>query len=159
MSSSASKSGEPLTLGEIRESRGGFAATFDDADRAKFGVEADTRDCGVRAIAIVTGRDYPDVRDSITADLKRRRIRKDDESVDSALRADTVLNALGSGWEYCEESHTFHAEILRKARTRTLIVFIDDHFSAVVDGTIRDTRDHSGSEVSVQGYFRRANAS
>lgn len=157
MSSVESKSGTVLAPGKIHESAGGFPAEFDDAGRAEHGIAADTRDCGVRAVAIVTGRDYVAVRDGIIADLAKRGI--DDEGVDSALRADTVLNALGSGWEYREEPRTFHVSILREAGARTLIVFIDDHFSAIVDGTIRDTRDHSGEDVPVQGYFRQVSAS
>jgi hypothetical protein len=157
VSDDALKTGEALVPGESRQAKGGFPITYDDAGRARYS-SPDTRDCGIRAVAIVTGREYPEVRDAIITDLATRKV--DDESVEEALRAKTVLNALGPDWKYRRDlagERRFHRSTLPPHRT--MIVFIDDHFSSIVDGHIRDTGDHSGTNVNIHGYFYRPRAS
>lgn len=153
----ASKSGTRLIPGESRQAKGGFRIEYADGGRVGPDVTTKTRDCGARAVAIVTGRGYVDVCEEITADLARRKI--GDESVKEGLRANTVLAALGPGWKYRRDNaqvRRFH--VAKLPAHRDMIIFIDDHFSAILDREIRDTGDHSGPDVHIHGYFYRAAA-
>lgn len=148
----AAKGGVPLNLGEARQAIGGFPIRFADGGRAEHGVSAQTRDCGVRAIAIVTGRPYGDVEAQVEQYLAAEMI--EDEAVDRALSVNTLLAILGHReWTYCDDDGRSFQLGGGLPEGKTLIVHIDDHFCAMVDGEIRDTRDHTGSDVPVEGYF------
>jgi hypothetical protein len=128
-------------------------------------------DCVVRAIAIATSKPYREVREELVkralAHAKQqshggytaRRIRR--SGGEKGWNAEEVwvpyLESLG--WQYIdtdERKVRLRADELPKGR---LIVSINCHLVAVIDGVIHDTYDSGGAgRVSVHGYHIKSSA-
>jgi hypothetical protein len=141
----------------------GFRFCYDDGGRQKYGVEHQTGDCGVRAVAIATGRDYEVVRTGFQELLASRRgqTAKKPESVKTGLKRTTVGKYLGSDWEYI--SHYRMSPMPRFVASQvptegTVILVLRNHFCPVIDGEIHDLFDPSGSRAIVYGLFKRASS-
>lgn len=136
------------------------ALTFktDDGGRAAAGCKGKARDCGVRALAIVTGRPYREIYDLVNEAAKTER-RKRKSGAETGIHKPTmrkVAEALGLKWvptmqigEGCRQ----HLDAsLPPGR---LVAKVSRHYVAVIDGCIHDTHnpDRDGTRC-VYGYYK-----
>lgn len=133
----------------------------DDGGRAMAGFRGSAGDCGVRAAAIATGIPYRDVYDRINqlALAERPRGRKKRSSARDGVWPRTLgrfLEAEGFIWVptmFIGSGCTVHlnAEELPPGR---LVARVSKHFTAVIDGVVRDTHDCSRDGARcVYGYW------
>lgn len=117
---------------------------LDDGGRADAGFKGDAGDCGVRAIAIVTGEAYGDVYRELRRDAKEWPGRGKGAQ---AIRATSPRTGI-----YREQMHKFmSARGWKKVSGRmrlddpnlpkTAVLSVRKHFVAIVDGVIHDTFD------------------
>lgn len=139
----------------------------DDGGRAAAGYTGDTGDCVTRAIAIATGRPYPEVYDAINELAKAERpgargakYRGKRSSARTGVFKGTQRKYLDSiGWEWVPTMQVgsgckvhLRADELPMGR---LIVAVSRHLVAVLDGVIHDNHDCSrGGTRCVYGYWR-----
>ena len=121
--------------------------TFDDGGRAAAGYRGKTGDCVCRAIVIATGKPYQEVFDAI------KEIRK------SSARAGAYKDYIAElGYEWVPTMQIgsgcrVHARAHELPGGR-LILRLSRHFTAMIDGVIRDTYDPSrGGTRCVYGYW------
>ncbi len=146
---------------------------FDDGGRKEAGYKGDAGDCVTRAIAIATGKSYPEVynslfdlmhnyvsnhNDKIARQIKRGKGRRGTtprNGVPKPIYTD-YLNSIG--WQFTPTMQigsgcTVH---LRKDElpTGNLIVRVSKHYTAVIDGILNDTYDCSrNGKRCVYGYW------
>lgn len=130
---------------------------FDDGGREAAGFKGRTGDCGVRAIAIATGRDYRGVYEQAHAALVAApvKVRGRSTSPRDGLPTKIMREMLaGFGWVWQPTMHIgggcqvhLLAEELPAGR---LIVRLSRHYAAVVDGVVRDTYDPN---VRIAGFW------
>ena len=137
--------------------------TYDDGGRAAAGYRGSAGDCATRAIATATGRPYQEVYDALNALSKQHERRgKRKRGVSNArtgVYRTTVQRYLESiGWTWTPtmaigsgcKVHLRDGEL----PAGRLVVAVSKHYTAVVDGAIRDTHDPSrGGMRCVYGYF------
>jgi hypothetical protein len=138
---------------------------FDDGGRAAAGYKGSASgDCAVRAIAIAMQRPYADVYAEL-ADVsryerpsKRRRGHSHPRTGMHRVTIRDYLETNGWTWTPTMKIGTGCRVHLRKHELPTgrLVVAVSRHYTAVVDGVIRDSFDPSrGGTRCVYGYFRR----
>ena len=135
---------------------------FNDGGRKEAGFKGDTGDCVCRAIAIVTGKSYKEVYDTLnvlakTERIEIRKIRKSNSRTGTYRTTyDKYLKSLGYEWiptmgigtgckiHLCENE-------LPKGK---VIVRVSRHMVAVIDGVVNDTHDCSREgKRCVYGYY------
>lgn len=117
----------------------------DDGGRAAAGFKGHCGDCVTRSIAIVTGRPYQEVYDALKVLAKGERPRRGKRSsIRDGVRRNTVRRYLQSlGYRFTPTMgigtgcrvHLHDGEL----PSGRLIVSLSGHFTAVIDGVIRDT--------------------
>jgi hypothetical protein len=139
----------------------------DDGGREAAGYGGATGDCVARAIAIATRKPYAEVFEALKArhvgfvkrnpDSYEARVRRGTKPIDNGCIERVYAPYLKSlGWNYTRirERVYLRAGALPNGR---LIIDLDRHFVALVDGTIRDTFDSGGAgKRPVKGYWRAA---
>jgi hypothetical protein len=148
---------------------------FDDGGRKKAGYQGFTGDCGVRAVAIATGRPYQEIYDEVVALGKKERTRyRKYTNPKTGFRARAAMDKShprtgiyhttmrrwleGMGWIWCPTMGigtgcTIH---LRDGELPTgrLIVSLSKHYAAVINGVIHDIGDPSRDGTRcVYGYW------
>jgi len=124
----------------------------DDGGRAAAGFKGDTGDCVVRAVAIATGRPYPDVYRELSELQRRQRRGKRPLKGASSVRNGTYTKRkwfrdymAGLGWRFVPTMgigtgctvHLVDGEL----PMGRLIVSLSKHYAAVLDGVVHDTYD------------------
>jgi hypothetical protein len=133
----------------------------DDGGRAAAGYKGEAGDCGVRAIAIVTGRAYAEVYAQVN-DICSKRVKtakRANEGARTGLWPDTITAALGPEWEWVPTmsigsgcSVHLRASELPNGR---IIARVSKHYVAVIDGVIHDTHNAArNGKRCVYGYWR-----
>ena len=137
---------------------------FNDGGRAKAGYKGTTSDCVVRAIAIVTGKEYQEVYDDINVLGKAERVTKRKRHRSTARMGvyrktyEKYLKSLGWKWTptmLIGQGCKVHVreEELPKGK---VIVRVSKHLAAVVDGVLHDVNDCSREgNRCVYGYYSR----
>jgi hypothetical protein len=146
----------------------------DDGGRAAAGYKGDTGDCVVRSVAIATGRPYQEVYDALSEGVRTQRTTKRSRAKSSARDGVRVQRKwfkdymTGLGWEFVPtmtigsgcQVHLVKGEL----PMGRLVVSVSKHYTAVVDGVVRDTHnpqrrvfwaDGRISERCVYGYWRK----
>lgn len=117
---------------------------FDDGGRKEAGFKGNTEDCSTRAIAIATGLSYREVYDELNLLAKKERPRKRKRSsARTGVWPKTVKKYMASiGWEwvaYTKIGVGCTAHLVAEELPRgSLIARVSKHYTAVVNGTIRD---------------------
>ena len=138
--------------------------TYNDGGRAEAGYKGKTGDCGVRAIAIATGKPYQDVYDMVKAFGGAERPRRDGKR-NSHPRTGVWMPTMKAimehlGWQW---TPTMSIGSGCKVHVRPdelpsgrLILRLTRHYAAFIDGELHDTHDSSrdGSRC-VYGYWSR----
>ena len=143
--------------------------TYDDGGREAAGFRGHSvGDCVVRSVAIVTGRSYKRVHAAMTKIVRGglhrdhwgRKPSVNDGVPTSSLAFRTYMEK--AGYRYVVTSDQKLLLGIHKLPRGRLIVSLRRHYTAVVNGAIRDTYDprfnHSGEQVEarVLGYWIKA---
>lgn len=134
---------------------------YDDGGREAAGFKGDTRDCGTRALAIVTGMGYREAYDAINAQAKAERTRKGKKPSNARTGVwrwtlQAILEPLGYEWVPTMAIGSGTTVHLRpdELPAGRLIVACSRHFTTVIDGVVHDTYDPSrGGTRAVYGYW------
>lgn len=137
---------------------------FDDGGRAAAGFQGRAGDCVARAVAIASGRPYAEVYAAIAAIEGTRRTRGVKRAASARngvnVRRDAFKRYMrGLGFEWVATMgigtgcrvHLDDAEL----PAGRLVVSVSKHYTAVIDGCIRDTHDPSrrGTTIYPPGYL------
>jgi hypothetical protein len=143
---------------------GGLPWVWDDGGRAAAGRAGPARDCVARAAAIVTGRPYLEVCAEINALGQAERASKNRRHKSGArtgVHKPTTRRYMTSlGWTWTPamaigQGCTVHLAPGELPAGR-LMVSVSKHWTAVIDGVIRDTYDPGrGGRRCVYGWFRQ----
>ena len=137
---------------------------YNDGGRNKAGFKGHTSDCVVRAISIVTGKNYTEVYNEINDIAKTERITKSKPTKSSArtgVHKATIRKYMAKiGWTWIP---TMSIGSGCKVHLRgdelpsgKIMVNVSKHSVAVIDGVIHDTYDSSrGGNRCVYGYFKK----
>jgi len=141
----------------------------DDGGRAAAGYGEAEGDCVARAITIATGKPYTEVFEALKAAharyVKRLRPGGDAALAEERRRTEPIHNGCDQkvygrylrslGWQYTRirERLCLRAGALPSGR---LVVDLDRHLVALIDGVIHDTYDSGGAgRRPVKGYYRQ----
>lgn len=127
---------------------------YDDGGHSIYARRA-VGDCAVRAMSIVTGADYPEILAKVKKEGEKERGNWTQSDGVSYTRLSAVRNIMrGYGWTFVDMRKNPKRFMDWKASRGTFLVWCPYHFTAVVDGTIRDMFDPSngGTEI-VKGYW------
>lgn len=152
--------------GSIAEAAPTGAVSFvrDDGGRAAAGYRGTTGDCACRAIAIATGADYQTVYDLIIEYGKRER-KSSTKSGRSHPRTGVyratahrlLVREFGAVWTptmTIGSGTTVHVRADELPTTGRHVLRLTRHFSAYIDGVLRDTHDPSRAGTrAVYGYW------
>lgn len=142
---------------------------YDDGGRKAAGYKGDAGDCGVRALAIAGGMPYQEVYRMVNEYGKnergsRRRVTRSGQPKRSRSRTGIyaptyrkMLADLGWSWTPTMQIGAGCRVHLRpdELPPGRLIVNLSRHFSAVLDGVVRDTHDSArGGTRCVYGYWQ-----
>lgn len=138
----------------------------DDGGRAAAGFKGSAGDCVCRAIAIASGRPYGEIYKRLADGMGSQRAGKAGKRPRSAREGVDVgrkwfrdfMTDLGFAWTSTMSIGSGCKVHLRDGELPTgrLIVAVSRHYTAVVDGIIRDTHDpQRGGARCVYGYWRR----
>lgn len=138
---------------------------YNDGGRSDAGYKGTAGDCGVRAIAIVTGLSYQQVYDmvnSLEKGYKQRKTGKKSNAREGIWQKDAkrIMQNLGFKWvatmfigQGCK-THLRADEL----PTGKILCQVSKHYTAVINGVINDTYDCSrGGTRCVYGYFIKEN--
>ena len=137
---------------------------FNDGGRKDAGYLGTTGDCGVRAIAIVTGKPYQEVYDLVNGlgksgkGFKQRKTGKVSDARTGVWQKDVRTIMLGLGWKWTPtmligQGCKVHmrADELPSGK---ILCNVSRHYSAIIDGVINDIYDSSrGGSRCVYGYY------
>lgn len=135
---------------------------YDDGGRREAGFKGNANDCSTRAIAIATGRPYKEVYDGLNLFAKKERPRKRKRSsARTGVWPKTVKKYMASiGWEWVAYTKigvgcTAHL-VAEELPHGPLVASVSKHYTAVIDGIIRDTWDPQRDPPrQVYGIFRK----
>jgi hypothetical protein len=125
---------------------------YDDGGRRAAGFKGDTGDCVVRAISIATGIPYADVYRDISERQRAQRVTSRTRKGSRSVRNGTYVKRKwfkdymrGIGWEFVPTMSigsgcTVHLHDGELPPGR-LIVAVSKHYTAVIDGVVRDIFD------------------
>ena len=137
---------------------------FNDGGRQKAGFKGHTGDCVTRAIAIVTGKPYKEVYDtintmSINERITKRKKKKSNARTGVFLKTyQKYLESLGYEWIPTMQIGQGCKIHLRSDELPSghLIIRVTKHITTMIDGVINDTYDCSRQGTRcVYGYFRK----
>lgn len=140
----------------------GMVWSYNDGGRARAGFKGSNGDCVARAIAIATGMPYEMTYRMVDlAAREENRDFKDRSDSQTGVYSETqsrLLTALG--WVWVPKTGRGRRKMYLTTGalpTGTLIVSLNEHLVAVIDGILHDTYDssHGGTE-RVLGYWRKA---
>ena len=135
---------------------------YDDGGRKNAGYKGHTKDCVTRSIAIVTGKPYKEVYDSLNKLSESERLGKRKKTKSNPRKGvfrityDKYLKSLGYEWVATMKIGSgckihLKSEELPKGK---LIVRVSKHMTAVIDGIIHDTHNPSRNGTRcVYGYY------
>jgi len=139
---------------------------FDDGGRRAAGFRGRAGDCVARAVAIVSGRPYREVYETINNGCRTQR-RTSKGKYGARSRVDVrrkwfrdYMSSLGFSWTPCMGIGTgcrvhLHDGELPAGR---LVVSVSKHYTAVIDGVIHDTHDPQRTTGRcVYGYWKLDN--
>lgn len=151
---------------------------YDDGGRAAAGYKGSAGDCVVRAVAIATRQDYQTVYDTLSDGARNQRLTKRSKQKSSArdgvnVRRKWFKDYMESlGWKWTPTMHIGSGCKVHLADGELpmgrLIVSVSRHYTAVIDGVIRDTHnpqrttyfyEPAGTRVAgrcVYGYWSKA---
>lgn len=137
---------------------------YNDGGRAKAGYKGVTGDCGVRAMAIVTGKPYQEIYDMVNElaksgkGFKQRKTGRVSDARTGVWQRDvnTIMTSLGWKWtptmligQGCKVH--LKADELPSGR---ILCNVSRHYTAVIDGVVNDTHDCSRDDKRcVYGYY------
>lgn len=137
---------------------------YDDGGREVSGFKGTAGDCAVRAIAIITGKPYREIYDSINLLAQYEKITKKKKAKSNArtgVYKNTMkiyLASLGFIWKPTMtigsgcKVHLNDGEL----PTGKIIVRLSKHFAAVIDGILHDTYDSSRDGTRcIYGYWTK----
>lgn len=137
---------------------------YNDGGRAAAGFRGDTRDCGVRALAIAANMNYRDAYELIgefckkERRSKRRKTRSHPRTGVYRATYNRVLEHLGWKWAPAMQIGSgcvmhVHPDELPHG---PVILRLSKHFAAAIDGILHDTYDSSRDGTRcVYGYWYR----
>jgi len=137
---------------------------FNDGGRQKAGFKGHTGDCVTRAIAIVTGKPYKEVYDTINTMSINERITKRKKKKSNARTGvfrktyQKYLESLGYVWIPTMQIGQGCKIHLRSDELPSgyLIIRVSKHITTMIDGVINDTYDCSREGTRcVYGYFQK----
>ena len=137
---------------------------FNDGGRQKAGFKGHTGDCVTRAIAIVTGKPYKEVYDTINTMSINERITKRKKKKSNARTGvfrktyQKYLESLGYVWIPTMQIGQGCKIHLRSDELPSghLIIRVTKHITTMIDGVINDTHDCSRQGTRcVYGYFQK----
>lgn len=135
-----------------------------DGGRAKSGYKGVTGDCVCRAISIITKKPYQEVYDALNKIAKNERIGSNKRKKSNARTGvykytyDKYLKSLGYRWV---TTRTYGGRCLahlnkKELPSGRLVVDMEKHMCAVINGVIHDNYDHSNNGTEpVHGYYIR----
>ena len=136
---------------------------YNDGGRKDAGYKGTTGDCGVRAIAIVTGLPYQEVYDMVNnleKGFKQRKTGKQSNARTGVWQKDVkrIMEKLGWKWNptmFIGQGCKTHLrpDELPKGK---ILCNVSRHYTAVIDGVINDIYDCSrGGTRCVYGYYSK----
>jgi hypothetical protein len=137
---------------------------YNDGGRAKAGYKGVTGDCGVRAMAIVTGKTYQEIYDMVNdlvksgKGFKQRKTGKVSDARTGVWQKDVNKIMLSLGWKWTPtmligQGCKVHlkADELPSGR---ILCNVSRHYTAVIDGVVNDIYDCSRDDKRcVYGYY------
>jgi hypothetical protein len=135
---------------------------YNDGGRLEAGFERPTHDCAVRAVAIATGRPYREIHfvlglgNATQVEIRGRRKCGGRRTVNEGVAVGRkwfrdYMRLVGFKWMRVRRGLYLGRDALPKGR---LVVWIDGHLCAVIDGVLHDTYDSSqGGTERVRGYW------
>ncbi len=122
---------------------------YDDGGRLDAGYKGAAGDCAVRAISIATGLPYQSVYDRINElsknepKSKRRQVRSNARTGVHRVTMDAFMSELG--WQWVPTMKVGQGCTVRlradELPSATIIVRLSKHYSAIVNGVVRDNHD------------------
>ena len=136
---------------------------FNDGGRTVAGFKGQTGDCGVRAVAIVTGLPYKEVYDAINMISKQEKPVRGLRSSNARTgiwpnTLSTFLEQYGFKWTPTMRFGSGCTVHLRKNELPSgkIVARVSKHFCAIVDGVIQDLADPSRNGTRcVYGYWSK----
>jgi len=136
--------------------------TYNDGGRALAGFKGSTRDCGCRAVAIATGRDYREVysflnRMSKVEHLPRGWNKSHSRTGVHAITMHKYLKALDFKWTSCvyQDNDRFMCINKDDLPMGRLVLYMHRHFAAVINHVLYDTwNSGSGRYYQLKGYWK-----
>lgn len=127
---------------------------YDDGGHDTYAPHA-TGDCAIRAISVVTGKDYRDVKSDVLETAKYEKGRSKRSDGETYTRLATVRSVMSwYGWKFVDSRKKPLAFTEENWGDRTYMLWVPWHFTAVIDGAIHDTFDSSKQETEiVKGYW------
>jgi len=141
----------------------------DDGGRRAAGYGKAAGDCGARAVSIASGKPYAEVFEALKAAHARhvQRLRGEkaeyerrrrSEPIENGCHVEVMHNYMRSiGWQYTDLSGRHTAKVFLRADNLPkgrLVVLINRHYVAVIDGVIRDTHDSGeAGKRPVEGWW------
>lgn len=133
---------------------------YNDGGRAAAGYKGVTGDCATRSISIITGKPYKEVYDALNVLAKSEHIGKNKKARSNSrtgvyrITYEKYLKSIGYEWIPMTKKY-LHLNPIELPSGR-LVVRIEGHLTAVIDGVIHDNHDWSkeGKE-RIYGYFKK----
>jgi hypothetical protein len=130
---------------------------WDDGGRLRYGYPHFANDCAARAVAIATQFPYQQVHDRIDyyAQMERRRLFGARSSAENGVRQETMHRLLGGEFGWTWHYNSAYAKLNQLPPGR-LVVRVGRHYTAIVDGAIRDVFNPAmKKQWVVVGYWRK----
>ena len=138
--------------------------TYNDGGRANAGRKGSAGDCGVRALAIVTGVDYAEVYKTAAEFCKAEKPSKRRRGISSPrtgihkVTFHKLAEHYGLEWVGIMKigrGVTVHVKRDELPAAGRMVLRLSRHYSAYIDGTINDTFDPSREGTrAVYGYWK-----
>lgn len=147
---------------------GALPWVYDDGGRAAAGWRGTTGDCVCRSISIAAGLHYTEVYETLGAFIagyeRKSKRRPTKSSPRTGIYEPTVRAFMTTilGWEWVPTMRVgtgtrVHLRGTELPPSGALMVSVSRHYTAVIDGVIRDIYDPSrGGTRCVYGYYRKA---
>lgn len=140
-------------MGKYWDGTESFDYVFDDGGRALAGYRGRTGDCVVRAVAIASGQPYAEVYAALARGMGSQRKSKGATARNGVSTSrkwfKDYMASLGFEWvptmkvgEGCK-THLLKGEL----PAGRLVVAVSKHYTAVIDGVIRDTHDPTRATI------------
>lgn len=140
---------------------------YDDGGRSQSGFKGKAGDCVTRAVAIASGRPYLEIYEALSRGMKTQRLTKRHSRRKASARNGVstgrkwfkdYMAELGFRWVPCMtvgagcKVHLHDGEL----PPGRLVVSVSGHYTAVIDGVIRDTSDPQRETLTFEPDTGRA---